>query len=95
LDPNLNMWSTAEPVIRAWIEENLGPSGKMRDAGEALGVAVQALARAPEMLERIDALTEQLRNEKPGKSHPPADSARWQVIPLWLLAAAAVIALLR
>jgi len=95
LDPNLNMWNTAEPVIRAWIEENIGPSGKLRDAGEALGAAVQALARAPEMLERIDALTEQLRDEKPGKWRPPAVSARWQVIPLWLLAAAAVIALLR
>ena len=25
LDPQLNMWSTAEPVVGAWIAENLGP----------------------------------------------------------------------
>ena len=95
LDPNLNMWSTAEPVIRAWIEENLGPSGKVRDAGEALGAAVQALARAPEMLERIDALTEQLRKDKAGRARLSAAPMRWQAIPLWLLAAAAVVALFR
>ena len=95
LDPNLNMWTTAEPVIRGWIEENLGPSGKVRDAGEALGAAMQALARAPEMLGRIDALTENLRlNAEPEKVEAPRTSA-WQIIPLWLLAAAALIAVLR
>ena len=26
LDPQLNMWSTAEPVVGAWIAENLGPA---------------------------------------------------------------------
>ena len=95
LDPNLNMWTTAEPVVRTWIEDNLGPSGKVRDATEALGAAVQALARAPEMLERIDTLTEHLRNEpRPQKAAAPSAS-RWQTVPLWLLAAAAMFALLR
>ncbi len=36
LDPRLDMWSTAEPVVRSWIEENLGPLGKLHDAGESL-----------------------------------------------------------
>ena len=30
LDPQLNMWSTAEPVVGAWIAENLGPVGSHR-----------------------------------------------------------------
>jgi ubiquinone biosynthesis protein len=29
LNPNLNMWKTAEPVVQAWIERKLGPMGKM------------------------------------------------------------------
>ena len=33
LDPQLNMWSTAEPVVGAWIAENLGPIGRIEDAG--------------------------------------------------------------
>ncbi len=33
LDPQLNMWSTSEPVVSAWIMENLGPKGRIEDAG--------------------------------------------------------------
>lgn len=95
LDPTLNMWTTAEPVIRAWIEDNLGPSGKMRDAGDAVGAAIQAIARAPEMLERIDQLTDNLRQEQQSPKVAPSNLSGWQALPLWLLAAAAVVALLR
>lgn len=94
LDPNLNMWTTAEPVIRGWIEENLGPAGKMRDAGEAVGAAVQALARAPEMLDRIDALTRDVHRFEPSRIPAPL-LTRWQSVPFWILAAAAAIAVLR
>ena len=33
LDPHLNMWVAAEPIARAWVEENLGVAGRLRDAG--------------------------------------------------------------
>src|SRR5207248_7500900 len=29
LDPDLDMWSTAEPVVREWIERHLGPVGRI------------------------------------------------------------------
>src|SRR3954451_23811426 len=29
LDPRLDMWSTSEPVVREWIEQNLGPIGRI------------------------------------------------------------------
>jgi ubiquinone biosynthesis protein len=52
LNPNLNMWATAEPVVRHWIERYLGPVGRIE---EGLGV-VTALGRAtlqlPEMLDQ-------------------------------------------
>ena len=35
LDPRLDMWSTAEPVVRSWIEDNLGPRGKSPTPGRA------------------------------------------------------------
>ena len=38
--PPLNMWKTAEPVVREWIERNLGPVGRIEEAGRgALGLA--------------------------------------------------------
>ena len=32
LDPKLNLWNTAEPVVRDWIEQTLGMEGRIDDA---------------------------------------------------------------
>ena len=32
LDPKLNLWNTAEPVVREWIESQLGVEGRIEDA---------------------------------------------------------------
>jgi ubiquinone biosynthesis protein len=53
LDPQLNMWSTAEPVVGAWIAENLGPIGRIEDAGRILSSVVAFLGDAPRRLEQI------------------------------------------
>ena len=33
LDPKLDMWTTAEPVVREWMTRNLGPAGRLESAG--------------------------------------------------------------
>jgi len=43
LNPELNMWTAAEPVVRPWIERRLGPAGKLEDAISAGLVAVRQL----------------------------------------------------
>jgi ubiquinone biosynthesis protein len=48
LNPNLNMWVTAEPVVRTWIERKLGPAGRLEEAAGSLG---RILTRLPAMLE--------------------------------------------
>ena len=53
LDPQLNMWSTAEPVVGAWIAENLGPLGRIEDAGRIMSSVTAFLADAPRRLEQI------------------------------------------
>ena len=50
LDPKLDMWSTAEPVVRSWIEKNLGPIGKIEDAGRGLAALGQFAAHLPAAL---------------------------------------------
>jgi ubiquinone biosynthesis protein len=37
LNPDLNMWVTAEPVVRGWIERKLGPAGRLEEAAGSLG----------------------------------------------------------
>ena len=48
LNPDLNMWVTAEPVVGGWIKRQLGPAGKMEAAAGSLG---QILTGLPGMLE--------------------------------------------
>ena len=37
LDPKLDMWSTAEPVVREWMTRHLGPAGKLEGAAQGAG----------------------------------------------------------
>ncbi len=60
LDPKLDMWSTAEPVVREWIERNLGPAGRIDDAGKSLAEIARFAGQVPELLSRGTALIQQL-----------------------------------
>ncbi len=43
LNPDLNMWVTAEPVVRGWIERKLGPVGQVEGAISSLGHMASSL----------------------------------------------------
>ncbi|MGQ0455654.1 MAG: 2-polyprenylphenol 6-hydroxylase [Hyphomicrobium sp.] len=55
LDPNLNMWSAAEPVAREWMEANLGFVGRMQEVGRGAGSLGEILLRAPDLARRAEA----------------------------------------
>ena len=44
---NSNMWATAEPVVGAWIADNLGPQGADRGRRRARGAGDAIVARRP------------------------------------------------
>ncbi len=50
LNPDLNMWTAAEPIAREWMEQNLGVSGRLRDAGEGATAIGRVLAEVPELM---------------------------------------------
>lgn len=63
-DPKLDIWTTAEPVVREWIERNLGPVGRIEGAvtsASDLGKIVAGLpgiaARSVALLERSETIT--------------------------------------
>src|SRR5579863_6976562 len=66
LDPQLNMWSTAEPVVGAWIAENLGPVGRLEDARRALSSIAAFVADGPRRLDAIAARLEANASEAEG-----------------------------
>ena len=60
LDPKLDMWSVSEPVVREWIERNLGPVGKLEDVAEGAGEIGRFVAQVPSLLSRAATLIDQL-----------------------------------
>jgi ubiquinone biosynthesis protein len=51
LDPDINMWETAEPFLREWVRSELGPEAALADR---IVSDVRTLARLPELIRRID-----------------------------------------
>jgi ubiquinone biosynthesis protein len=60
LDPKLDMWSTAEPVVREWIERNLGPVGRIEGAADGVAEVGKFMGAVPGLLSRGAALVEQI-----------------------------------
>jgi len=60
LDPKLDMWSTAEPVVRVWIEENLGIIGKLQDGARTASLLSKVAANLPRALLRAENIVKQL-----------------------------------
>ena len=54
LDPEFDMWTTAEPVVRGWIARNLGPGGTIKDVRRGLEAGRRILREAPAFAERLE-----------------------------------------
>jgi len=46
--------------VRSWIEDNLGPRGKIADAGQSLAAVAHLAVQAPAILERGARIVEKL-----------------------------------
>jgi ubiquinone biosynthesis protein len=51
LDPDINMWETAEPFLREWMRSELGPEAYYADRIIEL---VRAVKKIPELINRLD-----------------------------------------
>jgi ubiquinone biosynthesis protein len=106
LDPHLNMWTTAEPVVREWIERNLGPLGRIEDVGRGAVSLATMIGHLPTLAQKAETLINQI-NEASEKGFPldarsianigKAEAARnrWGNLALWIIAAVLVAFALR
>ena len=60
LDPKLDMWKTSDPVVREWIQRNLGPIGALEGAAQGAGEVGRFLADVPSLLTRAGSVLEQV-----------------------------------
>jgi ubiquinone biosynthesis protein len=106
LDPKLDMWTVAEPVVRQWIERNLGPVGQIEGAAEGalevgrfFGQVPGILSRGAGLMEQLDAATRNglvLAPETVAEiGRAEARRNRWSTVALWLIAVLLVWLIIR
>ena len=98
LDPKLDMWTTAEPVVREWMTRHLGPAGKLESAalgvaevGRFVGNAPGLLTRGARVLDQLDEITRDGLVLSPQTlaemEKAEGRRSRWTIAALWVIAA--------
>jgi ubiquinone biosynthesis protein len=98
LDPKLDMWRTADPVVREWMERHLGAAGKLEGAalgaaevGRFVGNAPGLLTRGARVLDQLDEITRDGLVLSPQTiaelDKTEARRGRWMIATLWIIAA--------
>lgn len=54
LDPDLNMWTAAEPIAKEWVEANLGVTGRLKEAAQGAELFGKVVGEVPRLLERAE-----------------------------------------
>jgi ubiquinone biosynthesis protein len=98
-DPKLDIWTVADPVVRDWIERNLGPIGRIQGAMAGAGELGKAMSGLPAIASRSISVLEQLEGMvRNGLVLAPESIAaigrvrarqnRWRTVALWIIALA-------
>jgi ubiquinone biosynthesis protein len=96
-DPKLDIWTVADPVVREWIERNLGPIGRIQGAMAGAGELGKAMSGLPAIASRAIGVLEQLEvMVRDGMVLAPETIAaiarararqnRWRTVALWVIA---------
>ena len=94
LDPDINMWETAEPFLHEWMRSELGPEAYYADR---IVEAVRAFKKIPDLINRIDQYYPPAGGAPPSPPLPeiePVRPARWWAYGLVAVTAAAAGAFL-
>jgi ubiquinone biosynthesis protein len=106
LDPQFDMWSASEPVVREWVERHLGPAGRLELAAEGVGTLGRLVSELPRLAERAERLSAEMdRMGEHGLRLDPetisgigrseARAGRWGRVALVVIAVVAVVVALR
>ena len=91
LDPQINIWAAARPVVELYIRDNLGPRAALRDGLKV----VQALGRrGPLLPEVVDRQIDRLSRPEPTAIIVESTSPRWPLAVTLLTAGVVLGALL-
>lgn len=55
IDPNHDIWAAAEPIVKDWITQNLGPAGAAKLVAQNVKDVADRLKRLPDVMDEIEA----------------------------------------
>jgi ubiquinone biosynthesis protein len=62
LDPKLNIWTAAEPIVKDWMAQQIGPRARLNEAAEGVGALAGLVAEAPKLAEQARRASAALAN---------------------------------
>jgi len=80
LDPHMNIWKAAQPIVEDYIKQSIGPRAVLKDLAQTARVLARFGPRLPEMVE--DLMTQNSRSHD--HHHPKSSSGRfvWGILGL-------------
>jgi ubiquinone biosynthesis protein len=95
LDPEVNIWALAQPLIEGWMRDNRGPEAQLRQRLETI---VDMIERLPRLVEKLETFVDDIARDgillhaESMASHAAEQAKRaWlAVLPLYLAAAALI-----
>jgi len=95
LDPSVNIWTLARPLIERWMQDNRGPEARLRQRLETLA---ETLDRLPRLIEDAGTLIATWADEGvvlhieslAAQAQHRWRAVLWLIVPLWLSTAALI-----
>lgn len=91
LDPDLDIWTVAEPVVGDWLRREAGPLGRIEALKEHFDTIAEAAGRLPVIAAEAELA---LAEYRASHAHPPDQAMRWARLILMGLAGVTLLALL-
>jgi len=88
LDPALNIWDIAEPVVGDFVRREAGPVGRLEDLAVHARRAIDTVGKLPGLVARAEAALDDYDSEKKSPQH--RRTARLLLVAVWILAVIAV-----
>ncbi|MCT4555168.1 MAG: 2-polyprenylphenol 6-hydroxylase [Pelagimonas sp.] len=77
LDPHMNIWQVARPVVESYIKDSIGPKAMLSDLGKTAMVLARFGPRLPGLVEQA-LIRQAVAEERPAPS-------RWNTPPVWIM----------
>jgi ubiquinone biosynthesis protein len=93
LDPTLNIWTVAEPVVGDFVRREAGPIGRIEDLRDHASVALDTIGKLPGLVTRAQAALDDYDADKRSRRH--RSTRAMMVVGFWAILVIAAVLVVR